>query len=241
MTIITKTQDTIYPSIFKGATFKDDGFKSNYLGVYYHESKYVDLYFVEYQNGSINAVFQMGEEEREYGSGSTFMYHNQVSKVSSPYSEIYKRAVKEGLLVEKTRIVGISDIKLDADYAEYGKTEYCKNKPDAIAFYDQLSTIDDEDLIEKMEQEFEVSVKNYDEDYCREHGDIPKNPAHAHYAEFNSIEEAREMCPRGKGYFVVVKAVDDHHLDAILLKENLNHKLRLVQKEVENEDKGLSL
>jgi hypothetical protein len=196
----------------------------------------VDLYFVQYQDGLINTVYQFGDEPSDYGSGSVLAYRGLLQGNNNGYTEVYRRAVKEGLIKEKTSFVGFSEILDEKEQEEYFNSDYFLNRPDREfhfenTSYDELS----DDEYDKLENKLEVELEEYRKNYIKEHGSLPKRELGINYHIFESLEQARELCPPGQGYFKKITYSSDEHLAEIVRNENFNHKIQQQKLSIDKE------
>lgn len=234
MKVEYKNQEPMYQSNFLDDILNpNERYTVTFLGNYdeptINSEKKVptDLYFVQYSNGSINTVFQYGDEPSQYGSGSSSAYSSLARGKNDGYAEVYKRAVKEGLIKETTSIVGYSEILEERQSEEYFESDYYKNRPDR-EFYFGSKTYDDlsDDEYDELEEKVDKEKEEYDKKYIAEHGSIPNSGLDKSYHIFDSLEQARELCPPGKGYFKKVTYSSTEHLEAIVREENFGAKIR---------------
>ena len=216
-------QKPVFKSEFLDNAIKKENYESYFLGNKNIDGNLCDLFLIRYDRGDYNAVIQYGKEEQEYASGATFMYHNVINKISSGYSEIYHRAIRQGLLKEETYHIGYSEEKSDIEFEEYINTEYYKNLPKQESL-DVLWSLSDESR-DKADKIYNEKLKNYNKEYEKSGKIIPKDPSSNSYFVFESKEDAIKYCEDGKGYFETHKCVSKEHISSVAHERNFSMKL----------------
>jgi hypothetical protein len=235
MTVKFKNQKPIHPSRFIQEENSQNSYQSHFLGnATSRNNESIDLYFIIYKDGEVNAAYQFGNEESEYGSGFSVAYEHLSKNINSEYVEIYKRAIEAGLIKETTYYAGYSDIYAEELYEEYQATDYYQGRPNASTYYGKskptMSTLQFEEAIEA----YDIDIKKYNDAYKQEYKSIPKSPGGEYMHVFSDLDEARTYCPMGKGRFKQFKAINHEHLQSLFRKEDFQFKIRQDQEQLKN-------
>lgn len=234
MTIKYKNETPIHPSQF--LTEIENGqkkYQSTFLGNMTNQNnELVDLYFLVYKNGEINAAYQFGEEESEYGSGFSSAYNHLANGRVSEYTEIYKRAISAGLLKEEVYYAGYSDSYADELYREYESSDYYQARPKASNYYGKSKPGMNDVELDVAIDAYDEAVKKYNKDFEKEHGPIPKSPGGKFMHIFKDLDQARLYCPKGKGRFNQFNAINEEHLEILVRKEDFFQKIRQDEREI---------
>lgn len=244
MTVQYKAQQPIYPSAFlEDIITPQDRYKVTFLGNHHEQNMRVDLYLVKYEDGSLNSVYQYDENIEAYCSGVGGMYNDVMNGVDSAQSEIYKRAIKEGLLKESFVYIGYSELYQDNAIEEYFGSKYYEERP--LHRFMEDGDIDDlsEDEDVEYEKDFNLKVEAYDKQFIENVGPIPKDKTDSSYHTFESLDEARNFCSDNKGIFNKFSTTSDAHTEHIGRNMNFTSKFlyeKIKQKESDN-DSSLSV
>jgi hypothetical protein len=219
----------LFESEFKDNALTTENYKSHFLGHAIDMNGYKsDLYLIEYVKGGFsidryNAIIKYAEDDPCYSSGLCFMINALVYKQS--YNEalvtLYKRAIKAGILKEKSYIVGYSEKLNDLEDEKYYNSEYYLNRPENVNYLSkEIEAMSDDDVFQ-LEKETKQKQNDYDNAYRKEHGSVPiapvlKNPK---YHTFESEKEAQKYC--GK-YWRKVNAFSKSHLNEIVKEIDFN-------------------
>ncbi len=202
-----------YKSVFLGNAIDMNGYNS-------------DLYLLTYHNGRVNAIVKYGENESNYSSSDSFLWQAAITKENKALLTLYTRAVEAGCLIEKEAVVGYSETKAEQEDEAFYNSDYYKNRPDLMQFYDSIKDLNLSDSEEeKREEEFNKTLDDYDANFKKENGYLPSVfDAIKRYQIFDSLEEAELLCANDDGVYEVVTYTTKEHL-----RDLCNHNNYLAQ------------
>ncbi|MGD1524670.1 hypothetical protein [Vibrio harveyi] len=196
-----------------------------FLGNFEDKGKVCDLYFLKGEGArEENILVQYSDTPSDYGSGMIFAHKDFVNGKQTPRTVAMQRALELGLLKEKTYFVGYSESYADKLVDEFYLSDYKVNMPDMD--YEYAETLNDEEW-DKYDTAIAKEAEKYKENFVKEHGYIPRSPAHKQYFVFESIEEAKKHC--SDGFVCSLSATSIEHLDVLAEKEQVFLKGRQTQ------------
>lgn len=199
----------IYKSEFLDNAIKKENYESHFLGYAIDmNNNRSDLFFITYESGEHNAIVKFGKQDQDYSSGISFMYRDAALSKTGALNTLYRRAVKSGLLLEKTAYVGYSPKYQEKIDDAYFYSDYFKGLPEFYCGSD-----------EEKSKEYELNVEEYNKNYAIEFGEVPKEPENLKYHIFESKEEAIKLCGE-HGVFEKISYSNENHLREIVDNKN---------------------